>query len=152
MPKTAVGLFEDKRFADAAVGEIETLGLPRSEIRVLGEPLDFAVPGVMSIPRVEFEVDLTRELVRIGATRPEADFYVGGVRHGDVLVFATSIDDKADAAAQIMSRHDAVKFEEVSGLEPNLPGIVRENMIPENESSYQAGRFRSSAGANAFVW
>jgi hypothetical protein len=41
---------------------------------------------VMSFPRLEFEVDLTRELTRIGATQAEAQAYVEGLRRGGALV------------------------------------------------------------------
>ncbi len=68
MPKTVVGLFENAQLVDAAVLEIEALGFPRQEVRTMREPASFDATGVMSFPRIDFEVDLNRELTRIGAT------------------------------------------------------------------------------------
>ena len=64
------------------------------------EPASFDVTGVMSFPRIDFEVDLSRELARIGATIPEAQAYVEGLRRGGALAFATGSDEKVDAAAK----------------------------------------------------
>jgi hypothetical protein len=44
----------------------------------------------MSIPRTDFEVELTRDLTTIGAARADAEAYVRGIRGGGVIVFATS--------------------------------------------------------------
>jgi hypothetical protein len=76
MPKTTVGLFENPGLVDDVVREIEALGFPRREVRSLQEPATFEVTGVMSFPRLDFEVDSIRELTRIGATKAEAQAYV----------------------------------------------------------------------------
>jgi len=94
MPKTTVGLFESPRIVEDVVREIEALGLPRNEVRVVGEPTTFEVTGVMSFARLDFEVDLARELTRIGATKAEAEAYIEGLRRGGALVFATGSDEK----------------------------------------------------------
>src|SRR5271170_1215949 len=94
MPKTVVGLFENARLVDDAVREIEALGLPRQEVRIMKEPASFEVTGVMSFPRVDFEVDLRRGLSRIGATAAETEAYVEGLRRGGALALATGSDDK----------------------------------------------------------
>ena len=75
----------------------------------------------MSFPRLDFEVDLVRELTRIGATKAESQAYVEGLRRGGALVFATGSDEKVEAAADIMNRHGAVEVDETSGPEPQLP-------------------------------
>ena len=153
MPKTAVGLFENPRLVDEVVGEIETLGFPRKEVRTLEEPATFEVTGVMSFPRLDFEVELSRELTRIGATKAEAQAYIKGLRRGGALVFATGSDDRVDAAAEIMNQHGAVQIEETSGPEPQLPGVVRENMTPIRDRPVLAGRIREpGSGAAFFVW
>jgi hypothetical protein len=153
MPKTAVGLFENPRLVDEVVGEIETLGFPRKEVRTLEEPATFEVTGVMSFPRLDFEVELSRELTRIGATKAEAQAYVKGLRRGGALVFATGSDDKVDAAAGIMNQHGAVEIEETSGPEPQLPVVVHENMTPIRDHPVLAGRIREpGSGAAFFVW
>ena len=80
MPKTAVGLFENADLVDNVIREIEGLGFPRKEVRTLMEPATFEVTGVMSFPRLEFEVDSIRALTRIGATNAESQVYLEGMR------------------------------------------------------------------------
>jgi hypothetical protein len=82
MPKTTVGLFENPGVVDDVVREIEALGLPRNDVRIVDEPQTFEVTGVMSFARLDFEVELARELTRIGATRAEAQAYIEGLRDG----------------------------------------------------------------------
>jgi hypothetical protein len=151
MPKTAVGLFENAGLVDEVVHEIEALGIPRSEVRTTKEPLSFDVTGVMSFPRLDFEVDLLRELTRIGATKPEAQAYLEGLRRGGALVVATGLDDKVAAAADIMREHGAVEIEEGTGPEPHLPHASREGMAPQRDQSVMTGRIRQAAGG-FFVW
>jgi len=153
MPKTAVGLFEKPGLVDDVVREIEALGFPRKEVRTLTEPATFDVTGVMSFPRLDFEVDLVRELTRIGATKAESQAYVEGLRRGGALVFATGSDERVETAADLMNRRGAVEIEETSGPEPQLHGVVHESMTPMRSSSVQAGRVREPGGGAAlFVW
>lgn len=153
MPKTAVGLFQNRNLVDEVVREIEANGFPRKEVRALTEPATFDITGVMSFPRLDFEVDLTRELTRIGATKAESQAYVDGLRHGGALVFATGSDERVETAADIMNRHGAVEVEETSGPEPQLPGVARGGMPSMRDNPVQAGRIREpGGGASFFVW
>ncbi len=153
MPKTVVGLFENPSRVDDVVRELEALGFPRKEVRTLTEPATFEVTGVMSFPRLDFEVDLTRGLTRIGATKAEAQAYLEGLRRGGALVFATGADEKVEAAADIMNRDGAVEIEESSGPEPQLPGAVHQSPNPMRDSPVMAGRIREPGGGAAFfVW
>ena len=150
MPKTAVGLFENPGLVDGVVREIEALGFPRKEVRTLTEPATFEVTGVMSFPRLDFEVDLVRELTRIGAAKAESQAYVEGLRRGGALVFATGSDEKVEAAADIMNRHGAVEIEETSGPRTAVTRVVRESMTPMRDSPVLAGRIREPGGGAAF--
>ena len=153
MPKTVVGLFENSGLLDDVVREIEALGFPRREIRTLEEPKTFEVTGVMSFPRIDFEVDLGRELTRIGATAPEAEAYIEGLRHGGALAFATGSDDQLLSAAGVMSSYGAVKIEEVTGGAPFLPGVAQPNLTPMRDSPVIAGRVSGNGdGPRCFVW
>jgi hypothetical protein len=153
MPKTAVGLFEKPGLVEEVVREIEVLGFPRKEVRTLTEPATFDVTGVMSFPRLDFEVDLARELTRIGATKAESQAYVEGLRRGGALVFATGSDERVETAADVMNRRGAVEIEATNGPEPQLPGVVHENITPMRSSPVQAGRVREpGGGAGLFVW
>jgi len=151
MPKTVVGLFEKPGVVDDVVREIEALGFPRNEVRTFDEPSNFNVTGVMSFPRLDFEVALLRSLTKIGAPEADARIYLNGLRRGGAMVLATGSDWMVADAASIMSRHGAVEIEQEIGDEPNLPGAVRRNMTPEGEAPVQAGRIRQTGGA-FFVW
>ena len=125
----------------------------RKEVRTLTEPSTFEVTGVMSFPRVDFEVDLMRALASIGATKGQSQSYVEALRRGGALVFATGSDQRVEAAAEIMNRHGAMDVEETSGPEPELPGVARESMPPIRRSPVLAGRIREPGdGATFFVW
>ena len=153
MPKTTVGVFENPGVVDDVVREIEALGLPRNEVRIVDEPPTFEVTGVMSFARLDFEVELARELTRIGATKAEAQAYIDGLRDGGALVLATGADDKVDRAADVMNRRGAVEIEETSGPEPLLPSVGHENATPLFENSVMTGRIRQpGGGACMFVW
>jgi hypothetical protein len=153
MPKTVVGLFENPGLVDEVVREIEALGFPRQEVRALKEPTTFEVTGVMSFPRLDFEVDLGRELSRIGATKGEAQAYVDGLRRGGALAFATGSDEKIKAAGDVMSHYGAVEIEEVSGSEPLMPGVVHPSLTPMRDGPIVAGRVSESGGGpRCFVW
>ncbi len=153
MPKTAVGLFENSGPVDDTVREIEALGFPRKEVRSLEEPANFEVTGVMSFPRLDFEVDLARELTRIGATQAEVRAFVEGLRRGGALIFATGSDERVDAAAGVMNRHGAVEVEKTNGAVPHFPEAVPESMASMRDAAVQGGRIREpGGGAFCFVW
>ena len=153
MAKTAVGLFESPGSVDEVVRDLEASGFPRNDVRVLGEPREMAGSGVMSIPHVDFEVDLMRELRTIGAAEADAEAYVQGVRRGGVMFFATGPGEKADAAAAIMNQRGAVEIEELNASEPHLPGSDRDDTAFHHDNSAQFGRLRSpGSGARLFVW
>jgi hypothetical protein len=153
MPKTAVGLFKNPVLAQDVVREIKSLGFPRGEIRTLTEPTTFDVNGVMSFPRLDFEVDLKEELARIGATEQQAQVYLEGVRDGGALVFATGKDHDVEAAADVMNRNGAVEIEQGIGPEPYLPTPVAASKSAMRDTSVMTGRFRhSGGGASFFVW
>jgi len=153
MPKTVVGLFENPQLVDDAVREIEALGFPRRDVRTMKEPTSFEATGIMSFPRIDFEVDLSRELARIGATIPETRTYVEGLRRGGALAFATGSEENVDAAAKIMNQHGAVEVEEVTGAEPELAAVGHHSMTPKRNSSVMTGPVRQTdGGARFFVW
>jgi hypothetical protein len=146
-------LFENPGLADQVVRDLEARGFPRNDVRILSESLDMPGTGAMGIPNIDFEVSLNRDLRAIGASGPEAEAYVNGVRRGGVLVFASGGEEKIDAAAEIMNRHRPVEVEELTGGELNLPGAAGENVIPARARSVQTGRVRQSGGgARVFAW
>lgn len=155
MPKIAVGLFRTPNFANRVVNDLKGDGFARQDLRVLGEPVAMAASG-MDIPRTEFELDLFRELMSVGATEPEAEGYLQGVRRGGVLVLASGTDEKVDAAAEVMNRHEAVRVEEIakeSAPEHYLHRAGGEDMTPVHDAPVQSGRdLAPGGGARVFVW
>jgi hypothetical protein len=96
---------------------------------------------------------LIRELMRIGATKAEAEAYLEGLRQGGALVFATGSDRKMEIARDIMNRHGAEEIEETRGPEPHLPNVIHERANPIHDSPVLAGRFRQpGSGACFFAW
>lgn len=154
MPKTAVGLFKKGQPVEDVIREIEGLGLPRREIRTLDEPETFDITGLMSFPRLDFELGLRRELDRLGASRAQADAYIEGLQHGGTLLFATDPEDaKVDAAAEVMNRNGAIGVEEASGGEPDLPHATPAGVGSFGERAVLTGRVRQTPGsACVFVW
>jgi len=153
MSKTAVGLFENPGVADQVVHDLEASGFPRNDVRVLSEPMDMPVTGVMSTPHNDFQVELNRDLRKIGATDLEANAYVQGVRRGGVLVFASGPDERIEAAAEIMNRHSPVEVEELTGGELNLPSATGKTVPRVQGSSVLTGRTsQSGGGARMFSW
>jgi len=124
MSKTAVGLFENAQLADQVVHDLEAGGLLKSDVRILSEPRYMAVKGTMSTPHNDFQTSLNRDLEAIGATEVESTVYVEGVRDGGVLVFASGSDEKIDAAAAIMNRHESADVEEFTGGGLDLPSTA----------------------------
>ena len=153
MSKTAVGLFESPGVADQVVHDLDARAYPRNEIRILKDPLGMPVTGVTGIPHTDFEVGLGRDLKAIGATEPEANAYVQGVRRGGVIVFATGSNEDVDSAAEIMNRHAATKVEELTGGELAHGSLTGVNLPPVHIDSLQTGRIRQSGdGVRMFVW
>jgi hypothetical protein len=146
-------LFENPGLADQVVRDLEASGFPRNDVRILSESVDMPGSGVMGIPNIDFEVSLNRELRTIGASGPEAEAYVKGVRRGGVLVFASGSNERIDAAAEIMNRHSPIDVEELTGGELDLPSTTGENATPTHARSVQTGRVRQSGGgARVFAW
>jgi hypothetical protein len=153
MSKTAVGLFEHPDVVDQIVHDLDASAFPRDKIRIIGEPREMEGDGVTSTPRIDFEVDLNRELTAIGASDREADAYVHGVRRGGVLVLATGSNQQVDNAATIMNRHDAMELAELTGSRPETLSLPGEDVTPLLGGSPQTGRIRQSGGgARMFVW
>jgi hypothetical protein len=114
-------------------------------VETLKEPATFEIEGLMSFPRLDFEVGLRRDLAAIGATPAEIEAYVEGLRTGGTLLFATgSADQDVEAAMGVMNR---------SGVAPRLPEVAHESMFFNEENPVLTGRVRQEPeGARLFFW
>jgi hypothetical protein len=152
MPKTAVGLFKNPDRLDKVGAEVARLDIPRREVRTLEKPLNFEVAGVMSFPRLDFEVRLEEELIIIGATDAQAQALLEGVRAGGTLATATGNDRKADAAVDVMNRYAAAESEEGSGPGAHLPRTAPKSSLTTSSDSVMAAGFATRAAAAAFLF
>ncbi len=153
MTHTAVGLFKNSTQAEETVNDLKAAGFEAKDLRVLAEPRYMHVTGVLSTPEVDFCAQLVQDLKAMGATEPEAQAYVQGVRDGGVLAFATGSIELVEKSAEIMNRHQAANVEELNGAETILSCAVHESAIPVHGYSAQAGRVRyAGSGARMFVW
>ena len=158
MPKMAIGLFENPQLARQVRSDLENCGCGPRDIRIVAEPLamtDSDSDTGMSTPHTDFEVELVRQLMRMGVERSEALAYREGVRRGGVLVIATGPDSQVDAAAEAMNRQGADRVEKGRGAGA-LGSAVPQEAAAElsfNDDTVQTGRVRSgSGGARVFVW
>lgn len=157
MGKTAVGLFKNRQSADKIVHDLEHVGLPGGDIHVVGEPLGMTGSGALSTAHEKFETDLKYQLEQIGASEPDREAYLKGLRRGGTLVMVTTPDDKADAAVQTMNEAGAIDIEELNKTDFRVPSVVPGNMSPIPDRGdlelEVPGRVHYSArGARLFVW
>ncbi len=151
MAKTAIGLFENSGLVDRVVRDLEALGFPRNDVRIVAEPRDIPGDGVLATPHTDFEVDLLQDLMAFGVDEAAAEDYVQGVRHGAVLVFATGSGDKVQVAVDIMNRRGAVELEKVGASRPQLPNAIDADGA-DDAGEARLDRGLSSSGARLFVW
>jgi hypothetical protein len=153
MTHTAVGLFKNSSLAEDAVKDLRAAGVAEGDLRTCAEPRYMHVTGVLSTPEIDFCADLIQDLRVMGATEPEAQALVQGVRGGEVLVFATGSQEQVEKSVEIMNARQGSNVEEITGAEAALHGVAHESAIPAHGYSVQAGRFRhSGSGARIFVW
>lgn len=143
MPQTIVGSFANPEVVSDVVREMEAAGFPRNEIRSVTEPHTFDVMGVMSFPRLDFETDLARALIRIGASKSQSQAYLKSLRSGGAMVFATGTEGNLLEAALIMNRYGAAKLDMADGPTPSLPTAAAPTMAPADQQS---------DAARVFVW
>jgi hypothetical protein len=153
MTHTAIGLFPNSLNAEQAITELKAAGIAANELRVISEPRYMHVAGVLSTPEIDFCADLDQDLRAMGVTEPEVQAFIRGVRNGGVLVFASGSIEQVENFASIMNHREAANVEELTGMEPVLPGVAHESAIPAHGYSAQTGRVRcAGGGARMFVW
>ncbi len=158
MPKMAIGLFETPELARKVRSDLEKCGCAATDIRIVTEPVamdNSESNTAMSTPHTDFEVELVRQLTRMGVERSEAMAYREGVRRGGALVIATGPDTQVDAAAETMNREGGDRVEKGRGAGAFGPAAQHEDTaeLSFNDDTVQAGRVRyGSGGARVFVW
>jgi hypothetical protein len=153
MADTAVGLFEDRKTADAVVVALRANGIPPNGIRVLSQPVASPVNTPTSTPAVDFNAALARDLRSMGATESDSKTYLDGIRQGKVLVMATGTTEQAESAIDLMNAYDPVEIEEFAGSGPAMPGLRGKEMAAHDSISPASDQERAkSEGARVFSW
>lgn len=155
MAKTAVGLFENRNFAEAVVHNLEASGFPTKDVRIVTEPRDMPVTSPTSTPRTDFQVDLIRQLRAMGARDEEAEACARGVKNHGALVLATGSDAMVASVTKIMNEDAGADVESLSadGGDLHLPRTVGEEKPAARTTSVQAGRAsHSGEGPKVFIW
>lgn len=158
MPKMAIGLFENPELAKQVRSDLENCGCTPTDIRIVAEPVAMndsdPNPG-RSTPHTDFEVELVRQLSRMGVERSVALAYREEVRRGGVIVIATGPDSQVDAAAEAMRREGADRVEKGRGAGAFGSAAPHEAAaeLSFHDDTVQAGRVRyGGGGARVFVW
>lgn len=152
MAETAVGLFEHPGTADAVVDALRASGFPANGIRTLSKPAAMPVDSATSTPALDFAAALSQDLLAMGASEPECQAYLDGLRLGNVLVFATGSVAEAETAIAVMDAYDPIEIEEFAGSAPALPGIHFGNAGAHDISSKIDRSRAKSEGARVFSW
>ncbi len=98
MSKTVVGLFPHSQDAQAAMKDLEAMGIQRSSVQVM----ESDVRGkVMS------------SLTGAGVPQDDAQTYAEGVRRGSALVVGTVDDNKADDAVAVLDRNNTIDIDKL---------------------------------------
>ena len=98
MSKTVVGLFPHTQDAQAALKDLESIGIGRSSVQVMESD---ARGKVMS------------SLTGAGVPQDDAQIYAEGVRRGSALVVGTVDDSKADEAVAILDRNNTIDIDKL---------------------------------------
>ncbi len=152
MAATAVGLFADTSIADSVVDALRAHGIPDKNIRTLAQPAGLPVNSATSTPSVDFAAALAKDFRSMGATEPEIEGYLSGVRRGNVLIFVSGTLQQADAATAVMNQFTAIEIEEFAGVAPTLPS-VHVGEVGLHDASSRISRERAKTdGARLFSW
>jgi hypothetical protein len=153
MADTAVGLFAHSEDADEVVNALGLLGFPAESIRVVAQPIGAAVDSATSTPQIDFAAALGRDLRSMGASDGDCEAFLGGIRNGNVLVFATGTAALAESAVELMNNHAAVEVEEFAGATPTATGSDIGAYVGGHDISSKTSRIRArTEGAKVFSW
>jgi len=98
MSKTVVGLFPHSQDAQAAMRDLEAIGVQRSSVQVMESDARGKV-----LP----------SLTGAGVPQDDAQVYAEGVRRGSALVVGTVDDNKADQAVSILDRNNTIDIDKL---------------------------------------
>jgi len=152
MAETAVGLFDHRDTADAAVEALSATGIAPDAIRIVSKHGALPVAKVTSTPALDFAAALFQDLRSLGASELECEAYVDGVHRGHALVFATGTPAQADDAIAVMNGFHPIETEEFEGAVSALAGVHISEMGAHDIHAKIHSSRRRSEGARVFSW
>ena len=98
MSKTVVGLFPHTEDAQAALRDLETLGIKRNSVQVMES---------------ESRGSVLSALTSAGVPQDDAQIYAEGVRRGSALVVGSVEDNQADQAIAVLDRNNTIDIDKL---------------------------------------
>lgn len=98
MSKTVVGLFPHSEDADAALRDLETIGVKRNSVQLMTSSAQSKVLNA---------------LTSIGVPQEDAHVYAEGVRRGGALVVGSVEDNQADQAVTVLDRNNSIDIDKL---------------------------------------
>ncbi|MGI4791288.1 MAG: YsnF/AvaK domain-containing protein [Janthinobacterium lividum] len=98
MSKTVVGLFPQAKDAQAAMSDLETMGIKRNNVQVMTSD---ARDKVMTA------------LTSVGVPQEDSHLYAEAVRRGGALVVGSVEDSQADQAVAVLDRNNSVDIDKL---------------------------------------
>lgn len=131
MSKTVVGLFSRSEDAQAAVRDLEAIGIGRSSVQIMTSDARDEVLAALS---------------SAGVPSDDAHLYTEGVRRGSALVVGNTDDDKADEAVAVLDRNNTIDIDQLgtryresgyAGYDAALPSYSEPDMTAERDLNQQ---------------
>ena len=114
MPKTIIGLFDDKTEAQQVRQDIIQMGIPRDETSIIDKPGPTGVGTQTQSASEPGLWDNLKEAFGFGVSEQEGAYYAEGIRRGGTLVSVRADDALVDRVVDIMAQHGAVDIDERS--------------------------------------
>ena len=131
MSKTVVGLFPHSEDAQAALRDLETMGIKRNSVQVMTSD---AQSKVLSA------------LTTVGVPQNDASIYAEGVRRGGALVVGSVEDSQADQAVSILDRNNTIDIDKLgsryretgyTGYDAAQPAYAAQEITAERDLNKQ---------------
>ncbi|HVX66438.1 MAG TPA: hypothetical protein VHA11_07545 [Bryobacteraceae bacterium] len=179
MAKAVIGMFDKNAHAEEVVRELQSVGFSGDDLQIVVNRPDLETGPALGGPLEDMGTEsglgagtatassthragIIRALRSMGVPEEQAEEYAEGVSRGAALVIARSSDERADAAADLMDHHNALRVEE-RAAEWSAAGWKRRfaragedrGLSPRRRTAdtVQVGRDRTEAGgARIFVW
>ncbi len=131
MSKTVVGLFPQSQDAQAAMRDLETMGIKRNSVQVMTS---------------DARDKVLNALTGVGVPSDDAHLYAEGVRRGSALVVGTVEDNQADQAVAILDRNNTIDIDKLgsryretgyTGYNASQPSYTEPDLSAERDLNKQ---------------